>query len=147
MRYALHLSQFRPATLVGVAPMRDTRKTILFALVILAALLGQSRLAHAFDSAILANFSDQITKQVCSDNGEWLRCYKVSPSFCTKVTEGFVRPCVQRLLGPVEKQLSPEEGERVAHQLLGCFNKQFMEAYGAQKLSTPECAVPPKHLQ
>ena len=103
--------------------------------------------AHALDQATMKQFSDQVTNLVCSDQGEWLRCYKVNPVFCTKVTEGFVQPCIQEILAPVEKQLSQEEGTKVALRLLGCFNKRFMDSYGSQKLSTPECANPPKHLQ
>lgn len=106
-----------------------------------------SRAAQALDAQIETALTSQIQQLVCSDGGEWLRCYRLEPKSCATVTEAFVRPCVASVLGPVKSQMSYDEGVTASKKLVECFNERFLSSYGSQKLSTPQCSQPPKHLQ
>lgn len=102
--------------------------------------------AWGFEKALLDTFNQRVSAMVCADQGEWLSCYSLEPSECSKVADSFVEPCTQAILGSVSSMLSFQEGMTTATRLLECFNVRFEDAYGAQRVSTPECSQPPAHL-
>lgn len=114
---------------------------------IAVALLIVSRDAYSVDDKIRAAFSDKVVEHICSDGGEWLRCYTLRPETCTSVSKSIVRPCVDSVLSSVPEVKDQAESRALSQQLMGCFNERFMQFYGAGKLSTPECKSPPAHLQ
>ena len=83
-----------------------------------------------------------VVEQICSDGGQWLKCYSLEPSECTSITTSFVEPCVQK----VSANASKDSKVHPVGQLLGCFNQEFMRKYGHGEVKTPECATPLKHL-
>jgi hypothetical protein len=117
------------------------------ALLLLATVIGTTSHTFAFDRELVDRFGAQVTEVVCSDGGAWLSCYRVEPSTCTSVVTALVQPCANEIYIPVKEPLSYEEGVKAAQRLMGCFNERFDQSYGSQKLSTPECSQPPKHLR
>jgi hypothetical protein len=93
------------------------------------------------------NAMQQLIGMICSDNGEWLRCYSLPPPNCRSITEGYVRPCVDRILSTVTHELKGQEELQTMQRLLGCFNEEFMRRYGAGQVKSKECQLPPKHLR
>lgn len=84
----------------------------------------------------------KVVDQICSDGGEWLKCYSLEPSRCQSVTTGFVEPCVRKVMG---SRVEEPEANTVA-RLLVCFNQEFMAKYGFGEVKSPECKDPMKHL-
>lgn len=84
----------------------------------------------------------KVVDEICSDNGEWLKCYSLDSANCQSITSGFVEPCVRKVMreGPGDKA-----GGDVTSLLL-CFNREFMAKYGFGEVKTPECKNPMKHL-
>ena len=102
---------------------------------------------HAADEDQRATFANQITQHICSDGGQWLKCYTIRPETCVSVTKSFVQPCVDSVLANVTQIKDEKEGIAISQKLMGCFNERFMAFYGSGKMNTPECAKPPEHLQ
>jgi hypothetical protein len=123
--------------------MKRAHTTLLF----LAALMGVTNHAFAFDKAIVEQFSSQVSDLVCSDGGEWLTCYGEQAESCKTIADSLVSPCANEIFIPIKEQLSYDQGVQAANRLMGCFNERFEQSYGAKKLSTPECAEPAKHLR
>lgn len=99
------------------------------------------------ESAVSDVAVQNVIKHICSDGGEWLKCYSVEPAKCESVTAGYVRPCINKTFGRGDPMRNGATTEVVLQRLLGCFNNEFMTRYGAGKRSTPECQKPPAHLQ
>lgn len=84
----------------------------------------------------------KVVSEICSDGGQWLKCYSLDPADCSSITTAFVEPCVTKVFAnPTKSSTVPP-----VNQLLGCFNQEFMRKYGHGEVKTPECANPMKHL-
>jgi hypothetical protein len=95
------------------------------------------------ESASVLNASvKSVVDEICSDGGEWLKCYSLDPSRCASITAGFVEPCVKTVVANGSK----DPAVHPIATLLGCFNQEFMRKYGHGEVKTPECATPLKHL-
>jgi hypothetical protein len=114
---------------------------------LVAGSMAATSFAHAFDKEIVNQFSAQVSDLVCSDGGAWLSCYRVEPSTCKTVAAALVEPCANDIFLPIKEPLSYEAGVQAAQRLMGCFNEQFEQSYGANRVSTPDCSQPPKHLR
>ena len=88
-----------------------------------------------------------VVDHICSDGGEWLRCYSLEPERCQEITTSYVKPCIKRTLGNGEIDQGDLTAVDMLENLLGCLNHDFMAKYGFGKLQTVECNEPPKHLQ
>lgn len=99
------------------------------------------------DSGVSEKAVEDVIGHICSDGGEWLRCYSVEPSKCHEVASGFVKPCVDRVF--TERNRASQQPLVIdsLKELLGCFDRVFMARYGTGKLSTPECNKQPEHLR
>lgn len=107
--------------------------------VMVEALVAQSPArTGAPDKAALA----RVVGEICSDGGQWLRCYSLDPARCSSITTAFVEPCVTAVFAEPSRDPTVQPIE----QLLGCFNREFMRKYGHGEVKTPECANPMKHL-
>ena len=84
----------------------------------------------------------RVVDEICSDGGEWLKCYSLEPSRCPAITAGFVEPCVKTVVANGSK----DPAVHPIATLLGCFNQEFIRKYGHGEVKTPECATPLKHL-
>lgn len=84
----------------------------------------------------------KVVDEICSDGGEWLKCYSLEPSRCESITAAFVEPCVKSVFANSSKN----PGVHPISQLLGCFNQEFMRRYGHGEVKSPQCANPMKHL-
>ena len=114
---------------------------------LVATVVSVSNQAFAFDKAIVAQFSSQVSDHVCSDGGAWVACYGEEPSNCKAIAESLVGPCADEIFLPIQDQLSYDQGMQAAQRLMGCFNERFEQSYSSKKLSTPECQEPAKHLR
>jgi hypothetical protein len=103
--------------------------------------------AQALDPQLENALVSSIEARVCQDGGQWLRCYGEDSGRCQSVASDFARPCVKSVLGAQAGQMQYEEGVAAAKKLVACFNERFMSSYGSKKLTSPECAQPPQHLQ
>ncbi|MEN9844927.1 MAG: hypothetical protein RIS36_74 [Pseudomonadota bacterium] len=114
---------------------------------LLVSIVSISSTAFAFDEAIVAQFSRQVSDLVCSDGGAWVACYGEDPSNCKSIADSLIGPCATQVFLPIKEQLSYDQGVQAAQRLMGCFNERFEQSYGSRKLSTPECKEPAKHLR
>ena len=99
------------------------------------------------DSGVPEKAVEDVIGHICSDGGQWLKCYSVEPSKCHEVASGFVKPCVDRVF--TERNRAAEKPLVVdsLKELLGCFDRVFMARYGTGKLNTPACNQQPQHLR
>jgi len=102
---------------------------------------------HAADENQRATFTNQITQHICSDGGQWLKCYTIRPETCVSVTKSVVQPCVDSVLANVTQIKDEKEGIAISQKLMSCFNERFMAFYGSGQLRTPECEKQPEHLK
>lgn len=88
-----------------------------------------------------------IVRFMCSDGGNWLRCYSLSPSECEPLMKEVVTPCTNAVFTAGKIALSQEQRALLAGKLLECFNHSFMSKHGQRKVDSAECKDPPSHLR
>jgi hypothetical protein len=131
-----------------IAERRVRMKRVLYHLAI-AVSVGLS-LVRPTVSAADNNYTQQIStivRHICSDGGNWLRCYSLSPSECQALMTEVVTPCTNAAFTAAKIATSQEQRALLAGKLLECFNHSFMSKYGQGKVDTAECKDPPSHLQ
>lgn len=112
-------------------------------LLFVTALLWAGAISLSLEARAQDNVStDDVVQKICSDGGEWLKCYSLEPSKCRTVTTAFVDPCVKRVMSAK----IDEHAMKTVTRLLTCFNQEFMGKYGYGEVKTPECKNPMKHL-
>ena len=88
-----------------------------------------------------------IIRYICSDGGDWLRCYSLSPSECLPRMKEVVTPCTNAALKAAKVTLTQEQQTALAARVVQCFNRVFMSKYGKGKVESAECKEAPRHLQ
>jgi len=114
---------------------------------VISSLIAAAHSAYAFDSALLEGFSTKLSEQICSDKGQWLKCYRIEPLACTRLARSLIDPCAKEVFGQVTETLSFEKGVEFSERFRICFNARFEKEYGSRKLSSPACQEPPPHLR
>ena len=99
------------------------------------------------ESGVPAKAVEDVIGHICSDGGQWLKCYSIEPSKCHEVASGFVKPCVERVFTERNRAAQQPLVIDSLKELLGCFDRVFMARYGTGKLNTPECNQQPQHLR
>lgn len=97
--------------------------------------------AQEIDRNALDVFRQQVVAKMCTDGGEWLRCYKTDPLRCQSVSTVLVDACVASELTEKPAALrDPSQASAIAERLYSCLRTKFLAKYGADKLNTDECA-------
>ena len=117
--------------------------------IVVACAIGTSSLwtSTRVEAQISQKAVQGVVDHICSDGGEWLRCYSLEPHRCQEITASYVKPCIDRTLGNGEIDQGDLTAVDMIQNLLRCLNHDFMAKYGPGKLDTVECTEPPQHLQ
>jgi hypothetical protein len=111
--------------------------------------LGVCCAAHAETAKALdrREVEAEVVGDICSDGGQWLECYGQQPSACTVLASELVSRCFDRVFGMGPLALAPDAVDGAVEKLSDCFRSDFNSRYESFHKPSPECAVPPAHLQ
>ncbi len=121
--------------------MRSLRKSSLFALVapLVVGLIPSA--AFCIDPDMAAHYKSGIIDSICQDGGAWMKCYKLDPLQCQKVSASFVDACFNKLVVQRTSPVADEAEVRVvSDSILSCIRSSFKARHG-EKRDIPDCSA------
>lgn len=120
--------------------MRSLRRRFTPLLLVMVVAYLEAPNAYAVDQDMAARYKGSVVDAICNDGGVWMKCYKLDPLTCSKLSRGLVDTCFDKL---VERRTSPVSDEAevrvVSDNILACIRSSFKDRYG-EKRDTQECA-------
>lgn len=124
---------------------------VLSAVVWCLALFSGALLSVGYVGAVepgpVESFKQRVVGQVCSDKGEWLKCFSLQPSLCAEKVSPIVSACATSAFNGMAVSLNPDQAFSAAKRFQECFNRSWSSQFGVLRRSTPECMGPPAHMK
>jgi hypothetical protein len=96
--------------------------------------------AHGVDADMAGRYKGSVVDAICKDGGAWMKCYKLDPLQCSKLSGAFVDACFDKLVAQRTNPVANEaEVQVVSDNILSCIRSSFKARYG-EKRDTQECA-------
>lgn len=127
--------------------LRLVIQTLIALLLTVSALTPAVTLAEGDAPLDRKTIEAETVDDICSDRGEWLRCYSQEPSACTEISSGIVSKCFDRVLGRGPITTTEQGLDSTVEKLTTCFRDEFLARYDLYRKNTLECAEPPEHLR
>ena len=102
---------------------------------------------YAIEPEVLREMEQVVVEKICSDGGNWLKCYNLEAGSCNRVASSFVSNCLERTLARISQPIAQNQQAPLSLQIVSCFNAEFTQRYGMDHLDTPECKETPEHLR
>lgn len=121
--------------------MRSLRKRSLFALVAPLVVGLTPSTVFCVDADMATRYKSGIIDAICQDGGAWMKCYRLDPLQCQKVSAGFVDACFNKLVVQRTSPVADEAEVRiVSDSILSCIRSSFKARHG-EKRDIPECSA------
>ena len=100
----------------------------------------------AAGSDAIDGIESDIVATICSDGGEWLKCFNKPPAQCESYAKAIVRPCLDQEIGSVRGPIPLSAALQYAVESKSCFNRAIPDVLG-EPVKSEECTNKrPGHL-